>query len=225
MPAYTVGGKILLITAAFKAHMALNFWRGQELESSHVGRCDGPVRQDQIAGRTCRGRELDRLIREAAELAESAPAPRKTKHAPKPAPELHPDSPPLWPRRLRRKRCSIASRRRRSATISNGSPKPSRTRPAEAHRHRDRMARRRQAPALEVRNELLKLALSRFDIAPGRILDRLELALAGHARALRLHRLRRPAASAIRASRATSCPCAPPRLSTNASSVARSACH
>ena len=35
MPAYTVGGKIVLITAAFKAHAALNFWRGQELETSH----------------------------------------------------------------------------------------------------------------------------------------------------------------------------------------------
>jgi uncharacterized protein YdhG (YjbR/CyaY superfamily) len=31
MPAYTQGGKIVLITAAFKAHAALNFWRGQEL--------------------------------------------------------------------------------------------------------------------------------------------------------------------------------------------------
>jgi uncharacterized protein YdeI (YjbR/CyaY-like superfamily) len=31
------------------------------------------------------------LIREAAKLARSAPAPRKTKHEPKPAPELHPD--------------------------------------------------------------------------------------------------------------------------------------
>ena len=31
MPAYTLGGKIVLITAAFKAHVALNFWRGQEL--------------------------------------------------------------------------------------------------------------------------------------------------------------------------------------------------
>ena len=31
------------------------------------------------------------LIREAAELAKSAPAPRKTKHEPKPAPELHPE--------------------------------------------------------------------------------------------------------------------------------------
>ena len=31
MPAYTLGGKIVLITAGFKAHVALNFWRGQEL--------------------------------------------------------------------------------------------------------------------------------------------------------------------------------------------------
>ena len=30
-PAFTVDGKILLIMAAFKAHAALNFWRGQEL--------------------------------------------------------------------------------------------------------------------------------------------------------------------------------------------------
>ena len=34
--------------------------------------------------------EFDRLIREAAELAMTAPAARKVKHAPKPAAELHP---------------------------------------------------------------------------------------------------------------------------------------
>ena len=49
MPAYTVDGKILLITAAFKGHTALNFWRGQELgiESLHRRR-HGPVREDQV---------------------------------------------------------------------------------------------------------------------------------------------------------------------------------
>jgi Uncharacterized conserved protein len=36
MPAYILDGKIILITAAFKAHAALNFWRGQELESTHA---------------------------------------------------------------------------------------------------------------------------------------------------------------------------------------------
>ena len=30
-PAFTAGGKILLMMAAFKAHAAVNFWRGQEL--------------------------------------------------------------------------------------------------------------------------------------------------------------------------------------------------
>jgi uncharacterized protein YdeI (YjbR/CyaY-like superfamily) len=35
--------------------------------------------------------ELDRLIREAAALARTAPAPRKAKHTRKPEPQLHPD--------------------------------------------------------------------------------------------------------------------------------------
>jgi len=92
MPAYTVSGKIVLITAAFKAHAALNFWRGQELESSHssVGAMGqfGKIRSlDELPNDD----ELDRLIREAAELAASAPAPRKVKHAPKPPPQLNAD--------------------------------------------------------------------------------------------------------------------------------------
>jgi uncharacterized protein YdeI (YjbR/CyaY-like superfamily) len=92
MPAYTVGRKIVLITAAFKGHMALNFWRGQELESSHAsvgamgqfGRIKG---LDELPS----DEELDRLIREAAELSRRASTPRKPKAAPKPAPELHPE--------------------------------------------------------------------------------------------------------------------------------------
>jgi uncharacterized protein YdeI (YjbR/CyaY-like superfamily) len=91
MPAYTLGGKIVLITAAFKAHTALNFWRGQELNSSHdsVGAMGqfGRIKSiDELPSDT----ELDRLIREAAELAKGAPAPRKPKHAPKPPAEMHP---------------------------------------------------------------------------------------------------------------------------------------
>jgi uncharacterized protein YdeI (YjbR/CyaY-like superfamily) len=92
MPAYTVGRKILLITAAFKGHTALNFWRRQELESSHstagaMGQFGKIKSLDELPSDA----ELDRLIREAAELAKSAPAPRKAKHEPKPAPELHPE--------------------------------------------------------------------------------------------------------------------------------------
>jgi uncharacterized protein YdeI (YjbR/CyaY-like superfamily) len=92
MPAYTIGGKILLITAAFKGHTALNFWRGQELESTHstVGAM-GQFGKIKSVDELPSDGELDRLIREAAELAKSAPAPRKAKHQPKPAPELHPD--------------------------------------------------------------------------------------------------------------------------------------
>jgi len=92
MPAYMVGGKLVLITAAFKAHAALNFWRGQELESSHatVGAM-GQFGKIKSVEELPSDAELDRLIRQAAELAKAAPAPRKTKHEPKPAPELHPD--------------------------------------------------------------------------------------------------------------------------------------
>lgn len=92
MPAYTIDGKIILITAAFKAHTALNFWRGQELESTHasVGAM-GQFGKIKSLDELPPDAELDKLIREAADLAKNAPAPRKAKHAPKPAPELHPD--------------------------------------------------------------------------------------------------------------------------------------
>ena len=92
MPAYMLGGKIVLMTAAFKAHMALNFWRGQELrgDAASAGAMGqfGKIRSiDELPPDA----ELDRLIREAAELATSAPAPRKPKHAPKAVPDMHPD--------------------------------------------------------------------------------------------------------------------------------------
>lgn len=91
-PAFLVGGKILLVVGAFKQHMALNFWRGQELR--------GEAASDEAMGQFGRitslqdlpdDADLDRLIAQAAELSRSAPAPRKPKAAPKPAAELHPD--------------------------------------------------------------------------------------------------------------------------------------
>ena len=92
MPAYTLGGKIVLITAAFKAHMALNFWRGQELRGQAANAdAMGQFGKVKSLEDLPSDAELDRLIREAAELAKSAPAPRKAKHAPKPAPEMHPE--------------------------------------------------------------------------------------------------------------------------------------
>jgi uncharacterized protein YdeI (YjbR/CyaY-like superfamily) len=92
MPAYTLAGKIVLITAGFKAHLALNFWRGQELRGEQanadaMGQFGRITSMEELPSDP----ELDRLIREAAELSKSAPSPRTPKHAPKPAPELHPD--------------------------------------------------------------------------------------------------------------------------------------
>jgi uncharacterized protein YdeI (YjbR/CyaY-like superfamily) len=91
MPAYLIGGKIVLITAAFKAHVALNFWRGQDLETSHasVGAM-GQFGKIKSLEELPPDAELDRLIRDAADLSKIASAPRKTKSAPKPAPQLHP---------------------------------------------------------------------------------------------------------------------------------------
>ncbi len=92
MPAYTLGGRIILITAAFKAHVALNFWRGREIRSDEasldaMGQFGRLRSLDELPPAAA----FDELIRKAAELAASAPAPRKAKHAPKPAPELHPE--------------------------------------------------------------------------------------------------------------------------------------
>ena len=91
-PAFTIDGKILLIMAAFKQHAALNFWRGQELRGEEANAdAMGQFGKLKSVDDLPPDDELDRLIREAASLAKSAPAPRKVKHEPKPAPSLHPD--------------------------------------------------------------------------------------------------------------------------------------
>jgi uncharacterized protein YdeI (YjbR/CyaY-like superfamily) len=92
MPAYLLDGKIVLITAAFKAHAALNFWRGQELRGSAAeGDAMGQFGKLKSLDDLPPDSELDRLILQAAELSRSAPAPRKAKHEPKPTPALHPE--------------------------------------------------------------------------------------------------------------------------------------
>jgi uncharacterized protein YdeI (YjbR/CyaY-like superfamily) len=89
MPTFTLGGKILLGMAAFKAHATVNFWRGRELDMDataqgmgQLGRltavCDLPA-------------DLDDLIRRAAALARSVPAPRKPKSEPSSPKEIHAD--------------------------------------------------------------------------------------------------------------------------------------
>ena len=91
-PGFTVDGKILLMMAAFKAHAALNFWRGQELRGDQAN-ADGMGQFGKLLSidDLPPDAELDRIIRQAAELAKSAPAPRQVKHQPKSPTELHPD--------------------------------------------------------------------------------------------------------------------------------------
>jgi uncharacterized protein YdeI (YjbR/CyaY-like superfamily) len=88
-PTYCKGGKIVLGTAAFKQHAVVNFWRGQELgfeaRDGAMGQLGKLTRADDLPP------DLDQLIARAAELSASAPAPRKTKHEPKPPPTMHPD--------------------------------------------------------------------------------------------------------------------------------------
>lgn len=91
-PAFVLNGKILLIMAAFKAHSALNFWRGQELRGAAAAAdAMGQFGRLTSVGDLPPDSELDALIRKAAELTRSALAPRKVKHAPKPPPGLHPE--------------------------------------------------------------------------------------------------------------------------------------
>jgi uncharacterized protein YdeI (YjbR/CyaY-like superfamily) len=90
MPAYMKGGAILLMTAAFKAHAALNFWRGGEIGDGKAK--PGAMGQlGKIASLDDLPPDLDDLILEAARLAETAPAPRKPKAAPKPPSAMHPE--------------------------------------------------------------------------------------------------------------------------------------
>ena len=90
-PGFTVGGKILLMMAAFKQHAALNFWRGQEIgDGSPKAGAMGQFGKLTSVNDLPADQELDALIREAASLAKAPPAPRKVKHEPKPPAELHP---------------------------------------------------------------------------------------------------------------------------------------
>ena len=90
-PSFTIEGKILLMMAAFKAHAALNFWRGQEIGGdSPKNGAMGQFGKLASIGDLPPDGELDALIREAAALAKTAPAPRKVQHQPKAAASMHP---------------------------------------------------------------------------------------------------------------------------------------
>ena len=121
MPSFTLNDHILLMPAAFKAHAALNFWRGQELRGNKAnGDAMGQFGRLKSLADLPPDKELDRLIREAAELARSAPATRKAKHAPKPPPA----SATMWP-------CpsSVANGCPTTATFAPRSPRKTSSRP------------------------------------------------------------------------------------------------
>ena len=88
-PTYCKGGKIVLGTAAFKEHASVHFWRGQELgfetKAGAMGQLGKLTKADDLPP------NLDDLIAKAVELSQAAPAPRRTKHAPKPPPQMHPE--------------------------------------------------------------------------------------------------------------------------------------
>lgn len=90
-PAFTLDGKILLVMAAFKQHAALNFWRGKEIIGGGDDSAMGQFGQLKSVSDLPGDAELEALIAKAAELSKTDPSPRKTKSAPRPAGEIHPD--------------------------------------------------------------------------------------------------------------------------------------
>ena len=87
-PTYLRNGKIVLGTAAFKEHAAVNFWRGQELGLAREGGAMGQL--GKLTSVDDLPEDLDALIAKAAEVSAVPPAPRPGR-APKPVPDLHPD--------------------------------------------------------------------------------------------------------------------------------------
>jgi uncharacterized protein YdeI (YjbR/CyaY-like superfamily) len=88
-PTYCIGGKIVMGMASFKAHAAVHFWRGQELGLAAKNGAMGQL--GKLTSVADLPPDLDDLIRKAAQLSATAPAPRKPKHPPKPPPALHPE--------------------------------------------------------------------------------------------------------------------------------------
>lgn len=91
-PGFTLNGRILLMMAAFKAHAALNFWRGKELgdgqpKAGAMGQFGRLMSIDDLP----EDLELDSLIREAAALTATPATPRKATETPKPIPQMPPE--------------------------------------------------------------------------------------------------------------------------------------
>lgn len=87
-PAFCRNGKIVLGTAAFKEHAAVNFWRGGELgletKAGGMGQFGKLTRIEDLPA------DFDTIIAKAAALSD-APAARKPKPQPRALPDIHPD--------------------------------------------------------------------------------------------------------------------------------------
>lgn len=86
-PTFCRSGRIVLGTAAFKEHAAVNFWRGQELGLETKTGAMGQLGKLTSVGDL--PDNLDTIIMRAAALTDD-PAPRRSKHPPKPMPDIHP---------------------------------------------------------------------------------------------------------------------------------------
>jgi len=84
-PTYCKDGKILLGTAAFKAHASVHFWNAGGFEQA-----EGMGQLGKLTSVNDLPADLDALIGRAVERA-AAPAPKKPKAAPKPVGDPHPD--------------------------------------------------------------------------------------------------------------------------------------
>lgn len=85
-PAWLKDGKILLIAASFKAHAAVNFWRGKEMGLADD---DAMGQLGKLATVGDLPANFDDLILKAVQRS-AYEAPKKAKPAPKAIPEIHP---------------------------------------------------------------------------------------------------------------------------------------
>ena len=72
MPAFTLGGKILVMKGAVKAHATLTFWRGSDLGLERNGEAMGQFGRLTDVGQL--PASLEQLVRRAAEFSKAGPA-------------------------------------------------------------------------------------------------------------------------------------------------------
>lgn len=90
-PAFLLNGKILIVMAAFKAHAALNFWRGKEIAADPKAGAMGQFGKLTSVEDLPSEEEFEKLLRSASNLAASAPLTSRSKSEAKPLPAIPPE--------------------------------------------------------------------------------------------------------------------------------------